>query len=56
MTTENLNTILATALRMGIIDIFTVITYQVNGVTSDLILADLVKRIDLQRAAPQPSL
>lgn len=45
MTPENFNALLTTALRLGVIDIFTVIAYQVNGVTSDRVLVDLAEKV-----------
>ena len=54
MTRENLTEILTAALSLGIIDIFTVITYQVNGVPSDEIVAELTGKVQAQKAVCTP--
>ena len=50
MTPDALTEILTAALSLGIIDIFTVITYQVNGIPSDAILQELRVKVQAQRA------
>lgn len=54
MTRENLTEILTAALSLGIIDIFTVITYQMNGTPSDEILTELTGKVQAQKAACIP--
>lgn len=49
----DLQTILAEALRQDLVDIFTVITWQVNEVTSDRIIMELRSKIDQARQAAQ---
>lgn len=48
-----LNTILTEALRFGLVDIWQVITWQVNEVPSDVICAELTQKIKQDRANAQ---
>jgi len=43
--------ILETALQLGVIDIFTVIHYQVNGVPSDQVVQDIADKVAAHRPA-----
>lgn len=45
------NEILTTALRLGVIDIFTVIAWESNGTTSDVIVKEIEDRVRERQAA-----